>query len=81
MPARWATTWKYSTTKLNNMKPIERHLRTYNRCVDEAISYLNQAICWIKENSEKGYYPDTFYSLHKMKYYLWNERIIEKEGD
>lgn len=63
------------------MKPNERHLRIYNMCVDAAIASLNQAIYWIKENSEKGYYPDTYYSLNQMKYYLWNERIIAKEGE
>lgn len=63
------------------MKPIDRHYKIYRKCIDGAIAYLNQAINWIKENSEEGEYPDTFYSLHKMKYYLWNERIIIKEGE
>lgn len=63
------------------MKPLNRNLGIYNICLDLAIRYINYAIQHIKEDSEKGYYPDTFYSLHKMKYYLWNERIIEKEGE
>lgn len=59
------------------MKPLDRHFEIYKKCVDEAIVYLNQAIYWIKEHSEEGEYPDTMYSLYKMKYYLWNERLTK----